>query len=110
MKILGMFVTIAIFSIFTGVIEAAMLSKLWAWFVAAEYGSGPSYGAWFGISMILGTIVQTATPMRSPSGKETDDLDDLIKKMVGKQIGLWFGCFMSLALAWVTGAAMGWLR
>lgn len=112
MKIIGVFVCVAICTIFSSLIQAAALGKLWFWFMAAEYGPGPSMGAWFGVASILGLILTSAQPAKSKSSDKVSDesLDTLIKDMFLKWIGTWLGIAGLLGLCWVTGLILGWLH
>lgn len=43
MKALGILAFIAIGTAVTAIIQSAVMAKVWLWFVAAEYGPGPSH-------------------------------------------------------------------
>ncbi len=103
MKALGILGS-AVLSIFIGaMIQAAAMQRLWLWFLSAEYGTGPSLGAWYGISTIVALRVQSVVGDRS----ETDPVDPWrsIKLMVIQ----WIGIAVILGVAWAVGAAFGWI-
>ena len=109
MKLLGILPIIAFGFTVTSMIQATVLGKIWAWFAAAEYGSGPSKGAWFGISIILGLII-------SMSQSRNYDIDGdfsynkYLKHTVIRWAGQWIGCACLLGLCWFTGSIFGWLH
>lgn len=42
---------------FTGMVYALACRLLWGWFVAPQYGDGPTLETWFGVSALYGVIV-----------------------------------------------------
>lgn len=110
MKVLGVLTLIAIGTTITSVIQAAVLGRLWIWFVATEYGQGPSMGAWFGISTILGLIVSMALSRDSSKNNTNESLDEIVKRMIHRWIGTWLGCVFLLGICWFTGSLLGWMH
>ncbi len=110
MKALAIFTWFAIASLVNALIQAAVLHRLWSWFVAHEYGPGPSLGAWFGIATILGMIVGMATPMRGRAADRTESIDETIRRGVTATVARWIGCGVALVFAWCVGSALGWVR
>lgn len=89
----------------SALIQAWTITKLWTWFVAAEYGPGPSMGAWYGISIILGLIVGMAI-LKIDSKDEPWDV--VIKTSVNSSIIKWGSCLLLLAICWAVGSFLGW--
>lgn len=110
MKTLGVLALIAIGSIVTSLIQSAVLSKIWTWFVAFEYGPGPSMGSWFGISTILGLIVSMVLSSMISDDNNDKPLGEVIKKMIARWVGLWLGCACLLGICWITGSILGWMH
>jgi hypothetical protein len=107
MKTLGIFAWIAISSLVTALIQAAALRRLWSWFVAAEYGPGPSLGAWFGIATILGLIVGMAAPLRAA---DKEPADEMTRRAVVHTLSRWLAYGLVLVTARLVGSALGWVR
>jgi Mg/Co/Ni transporter MgtE len=113
MKTLGIFTWIAISSLLTALIQAAVLRRLWSWFVAGEYGPGPSLGAWFGIATILGLIIgmaTTATTAPPRASKRDESWDEIIRQSVSHTLARWIGCGVALGMTWAIGSLLGWVR
>lgn len=47
---------VAILSPFTGMLHALTFRLLWSWFLAQQYGEGPTLRTWFGISAITSLL------------------------------------------------------
>jgi hypothetical protein len=41
---------------FTGMLRAVVYRLLWGWFLAAQYGAGPTLAAWFGIGLLMSML------------------------------------------------------
>lgn len=61
---LGVFVWFAVAVPLSTIANAYGLSCIWRWFMSAEYGRGPSLGAWFGLS-IIAVLLTVHLPHRS---------------------------------------------
>jgi len=106
-RALGILAWIAVSSLATALIQSWMMQCLWRWFLAREYGHGPSMGAWFGVATITGFVVHKSTR----NGTKTEDdksIDELVWDGVRETVGLWIGCVIILGIAWCVGAFMGW--
>lgn len=107
MKKLSMLAVVAaISSPVTALIGCAACRLLWGWFLAAEYGDGPSNGAWFGVSTILGMIVQASTPRKTGDGSQ----DTTLSSLVGSIATRWATIGLVLVVARFVGAVCGWIR
>lgn len=83
-----------------GLIEAFTYSTLWRWFVARQYGHGPSYPVWYGLAMILGLIVHNTRRQGAEKGA---------KAIITTTIAVWIVYMLILGLAYLTGSIFGWL-
>lgn len=102
MKALGFVAWICLASIVSAVIDTAVANRLWLWFVARDYGHGPSLGAWFGLVTIIRLVQMTG---KSSSQKEPQPIGGI----VGPAITRWLLCGLVLALSWVVGVTCGWI-
>lgn len=82
---------------------AGTLSKLWGWFCAAQYGSGPSYSSWFGLSLVAGVVLLGAL---SSLKRETDHG---VATPLLRLAALWIIYGLVLATSWLTGLMTGWI-
>lgn len=105
MKTLGLLAWMCISAIGSGLVETSVASRLWLWFVAREYGPGPSLGAWFGIVTVV-SMIQS----RSRSSAQEEDPIPTLGKLVQTTVMRWMLCGLILALAWLTGTICGWIR
>lgn len=110
MKALGIVTWYCISAMISAIVQAWTMTKLWAWFVAQEYGPGPSMGAWFGIATILGFVVSMSLVSQAKPNKEDKDWDGIIKESVGISIGKWIGCALILIISWTLGSVLGWVH
>lgn len=85
----------------------AAFRLLWGWFVAAEYGPGPSIGAWVGISTILGLIVHNHGAQVSD---RRDKSDASASSVIGVVIGRLAAIGVILVVARFVGAVFGWIE
>lgn len=106
MKTLGIVTWFVISALVTALIESWALHTLWRWFLSAQYGTGPSFGAWFGITAITGLVVGT-TITNASLAKNDEEWD--AKKAVAKTIGTWLGILALLGISWAIGSAIGWI-
>jgi hypothetical protein len=102
MKALGIFTWVVLSYLVSSLLTTFALGKLWVWFVAAEYGPGPSMGAWFGISNILGLVLLFHSRGNSDAS-ETEG-------MMSHTIMRWVICGLGLAFSWCLGSAFGWVH
>lgn len=54
-------------------IIGSCMQAIWRWFLAAEYGEGPSIWAWWGIGLLLGMSVLAPLFERMPPSKEMQE-------------------------------------
>ena len=106
MQVIGLLLAVIIFTPINALIQAATFSKLWEWFVAGQYGHGPTYSTWYGISLILGTIVSTTIVNARVT---TKDGDGTASSIIAIYMGTWIGFAVVLAISWVAGALIGWV-
>lgn len=52
------------------VLEVALSKWLWAWFIAPQYGAGPTTLTWFGVWALHG-VAQTASTAKSEHDADT---------------------------------------
>ena len=104
MKALGKITFFCISILFGALLSAWILSKLWLWFVAAQYGHGPSLGAWYGLALIGRSALHRADATSNEKGNDKDFGD-----LALETVSLWVGYLIVLGLAWVTGAVIGWI-
>lgn len=89
-------------------------STMWSWFVARDLGPGPSYAAWFGLSMILGVILALNRSIKKDDehGDERDRRAKLTSKM-DHWLALSFGrtavAPVVVFVSWAFGTAVGWM-
>jgi len=107
MKVLGMFTWIAISSLVTALVQSWTMQCLWRWFIAREYGVGPSLGAWFGIAIIGGLTLRTQ--VSGGRGREDRSADQIIKASVVATGVRWLECLLVLAVTWCIGSVLGWI-
>lgn len=91
----------------TAIIGAKSTSKIWEWFVARDYGPGPSLAAWFGISEIIAMLLAMA--LLHVARKESDRNANPFMTVIGQTLGMWMGFALILVFAWVTGFALHWV-
>jgi hypothetical protein len=103
MKVLLFSVWMCIANLITALVGAGSFRLLWGWFLARDYGSGPSLGAWYGASMIAGLIVYAWSPRR------VDESDSELGKIVNNSVGMWLFFGLALAVARCVGWCFGWL-
>ena len=91
----------------TALLSAKTMHTLWGWFVARDYGDGPSLAAWFGLSEIATIVLSGA--LLHVARKEADKDANPFMQVIGQSIGMWFGFALILGFAWVTGFALHWV-
>lgn len=81
------------------------MSKFWEWFLKEQFGEGPSFGAWFGINMILSVIIGEKLIIIA---KDKDW--DKTKKIIGRAVALPFIYGSALIMSYGVGLIMGWIK
>jgi len=103
---------VAVFSVFIfapplfALLSAAIYAKVWDMLLAKQYGVGPTYQSWYGISVLV-TFVTLHLQKRDKPG---DDKTDLIPKMIGGIVGTYAGMGVVLLLVMFVCFALGWSR
>lgn len=88
--------------------QAAALSKLWAWFVAPQYGAGPRYATWYGIALIVG-ILTTRRTSDTRSSKADEKFGAVAYAALVGSLAVLFALALTLGVAWCTGQIFGWV-
>lgn len=91
----------------TSLFNAKAMSTIWSWFVARDYGVGPSEAAWFGLSSILS--VALIPIFLGLKGQEDDSNAGPIAKVVIRHIVIWVILLIGLGMSWLTGQAFSWI-
>jgi hypothetical protein len=105
MKKLGMVALLLSVGLVSTLLHAWAATVLWSWFVAAQYGRGPSLGAWCGLI----AIAQMAVVWPSTRDLLRDDGMG-VSDHVFAAIYRWVVVLLTLGLLWCLGAAAGWIR
>ncbi len=61
-NLLGTVLWIAIDLPLTGILQSTALYMLWSWFMSSQYGTGPTFGAWFGLSVVVDILTRHLMP------------------------------------------------
>lgn len=101
MKALGILTWTMIAIVISALLNSWAMATLWRWFAAAQYGHGPSMGAWFGIAAIV-RLVTTHTRIKDP------DRDASWSEIVQAQIAWWLLVLATVGTAWLVGLITGW--
>lgn len=97
----------ALIAPFSALLHTVALRLLWAWFLAPEYGPGPSTRAWFGISTIVGLAfigVHYAIVAYAPAQDEHRGVRRAINRVITLQVATWF----AVLLAFLSVNLFGW--
>lgn len=84
-------------------------SRVWNWFIAQQYGPGPSYESWYGIGVLTSLVMAVCLlgiPKRGEGDTSTDDqMEDFLKRSV------MFYVVMAgmLGFCWCVGQVLGWI-
>lgn len=101
---------VVIHTLAAALVQSAVLGRLWEWFLAHEYGPGPSPGAWFGLATILNLMIGMAVPMRERIRDRSEPSGQLLRRMMTHSLASWASCGVVLGFAWCVGSAMGWVK
>lgn len=99
----GILAWIVVSSMVSALVQSWMMQCLWRWFLAREYGHGPSMGAWFGIATIVGFVV------RKNASSVVKVEDQTVDEIVKETTTMWLACLVILGIAWCVGSFMGWV-
>lgn len=106
MRALGILTWVLVTSVLSVIVQAVAFRQLWTWFVAYEYGVGPSLGAWFGIATILRLMLKLSELDPTPRNVEPWNAERSTKQVIFQ----WIGIVMVLGSAWSIGSVLGWVR
>lgn len=81
------------------------LSMLWRWYLRPQYGFGPSFEAWYGVSMII--YVLTHHLQQRASQRVLSDRD--FGEVVTETVDSWVLIGVAVAITYTTGAVFGWI-
>lgn len=92
-------------------LEAWALSKLWYWFVAAQYGEGPQLGVWFGIASIAGMLLhnEASEKLALKELKEDDPDYQSLWTASRKTLRGWAIRLITLGVTWCVGLMFHWV-
>lgn len=81
---------------FVSLLVAWTISVEWRWFLASQYGAGPSLMSWFGATFIVGMLIgiSIASIPRNPEAKEPGGA-------IAMSLGVGVGALIVLGVAWV---------
>lgn len=91
----------------TALVSSATMSKLWDWYVARDYGSGPSFAAWFGLNTIL--VLGVAPALMSIAREKKEDKNTPMLDVFGRAFAVWVLMGIMLLSAWCTGQLLSWI-
>lgn len=92
-------------NIVTVLLEVHLFSHVWSWFLAEQYGPGPTLAAWFGLATVLTVIVNTCL-LAHPTEKSENDP---VTHVITRSLGTWIGLVVVYVLTWCTGSLLGWV-
>ncbi len=84
-------------------LQAWTAHNMWSWFLAAQYGPGPTLGAWFGVTVIVSLLTR---------GLKREPATDIGKlgELVSATIESWVFLLGLSALSLGVGAIFGWVQ
>lgn len=83
-------------------IRTFVLSRLWFYFLSRQYGTGPTMGGWFGLS-VISTLMTVS--LAKEKKNEADGLD-----VVKDTLKFWAGQLIILGAALGVGSMFEWVR
>lgn len=83
-------------------LKAWTAATVWRWFLAEQFGPGPSIGAWFGI-MAIAWLVLHGVATQKPDKDQSP-----IAIVATHATAAVLVCFGTLATTWAFGAITGW--
>jgi len=83
--------------------SAWIYSEIWDLLLAHQYGKGPSYEAWFGISLLM--FLSTRHLARD---NDDDKKDDFVRRAIVDVVGSYITQLLVLGLAYFVHMAVGW--
>lgn len=80
------------------------MSKIWEWFIQAQYGMGPSLGAWFGINILFYSLSARGLIMVKKDDNWNSSHMRIIVALVWS-----IGSLSMLLSSYLIGSIMGWI-
>jgi hypothetical protein len=84
--------------------QAATLSTVWRWFIAPQYGNGPTYSAWYGISLLVSVMFLYSFSSIAKSDEIKGKWGEVMRVAI-----LLLALPILLGLSWCVGQLFGWL-
>lgn len=82
------------------------LTMLWRWYLRPQYGTGPSFAAWYGVSMIV-TVLTWHLARQRP--RAVEDAEYGLGEAITASVTNWTTIGVAIAIAYATGAVFGWI-
>ncbi len=76
-------------------------STLWDWFLAPQYGAGPSHAAWYGIAMLVAMLTISLARTKT-------DFDGLVESALFEILKALLVATVTLGMAFVVREMNGW--
>lgn len=86
-------------------LSAAIYSKVWDTLLAQQYGAGPTYQSWYGIS-----VLTTFATMHLQRRKKGDEKTDIVSNTIGGIVGTYVGMGVVLLIVMFVCFVLGWSR
>jgi len=102
MKPLGILLLIIVAIPASALLETVAARNVWSWFLATQYGPGPTLGAWFGISVTVSILTGRL------HGKWTGG--DELRVLVIATANAWARILLFLVVAYGVGSIFGWVQ
>lgn len=105
MRYLVNFLVSVVLGAVTTLALVAFCSKMWAWFLAGQYGAGPSYAAWFGIDSIASVGLNLALMSKASEDRSKDKWDDVLARHGAVLLAI----AVMLGWTYLVGSVFGWV-
>ena len=83
-------------------LSAAIYSEAWDMLLAKQYGAGPTYQSWYGLSIL--SVFATQHLIKP----DKDDNDSPIYTAIARTVGQYLGLMLVLLIAFFVTLALGW--
>lgn len=103
-KILSLILLVLGVCLVDSVLTALFAYQVWWSFLSLQYGDGPTVGAWFGISLIVGAIMTSVTTVSDGGNPPT------ASSIITRSLSRWVFLACALLMAMFAGALAGWAR
>jgi hypothetical protein len=67
---------------FTGIVRALVFRLMWSWFLAPQYGEGPTLQTWFGIGVLHGMIFTLPRAQEKPDTLPKNVIRHVIENII----------------------------